>query len=81
MRRNLLRRLSDLERAHLPPGCTVIRLYGGLPFLPGHASAGDLRFWQGPDESREDFEARAIETADAAGEPLLVIGGLPDMPR
>jgi hypothetical protein len=47
--------------------------------MHGHARAGVLRFWQEPDESREAFEARAVEIADAAGEPLLVIGGLPDM--
>jgi hypothetical protein len=80
MRRDLSRRLADLERVYRPAGCTVIRLQGGLPFLPGHASAGTLRFRQAPDETREAFEARAVATADAAGEPLLVIGGLPDPP-
>jgi hypothetical protein len=82
MRRDLHRRLSRLERElRLPPTCDVVRLSGGLPNFGGHARAGALRFWQEADESREAFEERAIETADAAGEPLLVIGGLPDMPR
>jgi hypothetical protein len=80
MRRDLHRRLAELERmVRSPPTCDVIRIHGGLPSLGGFARAGSLRFWQEADEPREIFEARALEIADAAGEPLLVIGGLPDI--
>jgi hypothetical protein len=80
MRRDLHRRLSQLETVmRMPSGCEVVRILGGLPDMDDHAWAGALRFQQEPDESREVFEDRVIETAEAAGERLVVFGGLPDM--
>jgi hypothetical protein len=81
MRRDLRRRLAQLEREQRrPPSCEVVRVHGGLPLAHGHAWAGAWRFWQEPDEDQAAFDARVIEIANASGEPLVVFGGLPDRP-
>ncbi len=82
MRRDFERRLSRLEwRIGTPSGCDVIRIRGGLPTTDSHAMAGSLRFWREPGESQTAFEDRVIETAEAAGQSLVVFDGLPDMPE
>ena len=54
-------------------GLTVIRITGDQ-----HAKAGDLYFQREHDESLPAFEARIWQAAADAGEPFVVIGGLPD---
>ncbi len=80
MRRDLTRRLEQLEREMLmPPSCQVIRIRGGLPTCDSHAAAGPLRFWREPAESQWEFEERVILAAEAAGESLVIFDGLPDL--
>jgi hypothetical protein len=49
---------------------------GGLPDVL-HATAGDLRFVCAPDEPFDEFKDRVLDAAAEAGEPFVVIGGLP----
>jgi hypothetical protein len=79
---DLDRRVTAIERhlCRLPPRggtqptLTVIR--GGLPDVL-HATTGDLRFVCAPDEPFDEFKDRVLDAAAEAGEPFVVIGGLP----
>ena len=79
---DLDRRVKAIER-HLsrlpPPGGTqpaLIVIRGGLPDVL-HATAGELRFVCAPDEPLDEFKDRVLDAAAEAGEPFVVIGGLP----
>jgi len=84
----LTRRLEALERrmnaeqpsGTLPPGgpLRVVIVSGCLP--PGEplwGAAGSHEWLRGPGEDLDAFADRAAAAAREAGEPLLVIGGLP----
>jgi hypothetical protein len=79
---DLDRRVTAVERhlSRLPPRGgtqpTLIVIRGGLPDVL-HATAGDLRFVCAPDEPADEFKDRVLDAAAEAGEPFVVIGGLP----
>jgi hypothetical protein len=79
--RDLERRIRQLERDMLPPAPgwpTIIQIRGGIPGEDGkHAAVGELRFRRRPGEDQAEFEGRVIEAAIEAGEPFVMIGGLP----
>ena len=79
---DLDRRVTAIERhlCRLPPRGgtqpTLTVICGGLPDVL-HATAGDLRFVCAPDEPFDQFKDRVLDAAAEAGEPFVVIGGLP----
>lgn len=78
--KSIARRLAAIERCLAPPSAApqVIIISGGPHGgEPTHASAGDMTWERAPGESFADFQARAVAGATAAGERLVVIGGLP----
>jgi hypothetical protein len=88
MTNELARRLEALERrmnaerisGQLPPESPlrVVVVSGCLP--PGEplwGAAGSHEWLRGPREDLDAFADRAAAAAREAGEPLLVIGGLP----
>jgi hypothetical protein len=79
---DLDRRVTAIERhlSRLPPRDgtepTLIVIRGGLPDEL-HATAGDLHFVCAPNEPFDEFRDRVLDAAAEAGEPFVVIGGLP----
>jgi hypothetical protein len=74
-------RIAALERRqqqqHGEVKVVVIR--GGLhDGDPNYGKVGELRFQRADDESFPAFQARVVAAAAAAGERLVVIGGLPE---
>jgi hypothetical protein len=60
--------------------CRLIRIFGGLPGNElCYASAGERRFQRQPGEDQATFEDRLLEAALEAGEPFVIVGGLPDV--
>lgn len=82
MNRAIERRLAAAERRLNPlvPPIKEIMILGGLPGShdPTFATAGDLRWERAPAELFPAFRARAVAAATAAGEPFVVMGGLPE---
>jgi hypothetical protein len=59
----------------------VVTILGGLDDdLPQIACAGGRRWEREPEETLAAFTARAQVEASAAGERILILGGLPDRP-
>jgi hypothetical protein len=56
----------------------VVVITGVWPFEPVFAVAGQHGFLRNPDDSLDEFADRCAQEARAHGEPLLVVGGLPD---
>lgn len=73
----LRKRLAQLEQGRASGGLVVVLVSGGLPGEPMEAEAGFHHWARDPDEGLDAFVARVSAAAEAAGEALLVIGGLP----
>ena len=72
----LRNRLARLESRRADTFMAII-VSGGVPGEIEHAQAGELRFRRAEDEPLEDFVERTKAAAQAHGESLLVVGGLP----
>ena len=73
-------RIAALERRQQQHGeVKVVVIRGGLQDGdPTYGKAGELRFQRADDETFPTFQARTVAAAAAAGERLVVIGGLPE---
>jgi hypothetical protein len=72
-------RITALEQSRQRSGVQVLIIRGG-PLAadedPSFGKAGDLHFEQAEGETFSGFQSRAVAEATAAGERLVVIGGL-----
>jgi hypothetical protein len=78
--RKLQRRLDALERRLMPRGANplVLEIRGGLnDDEPTFARAGAMHWERAPSELYTAFCERVVAEATAAGERLVLIGGLP----
>jgi hypothetical protein len=61
-------------------GPQVIYISGGLPGAEQFAQAGPLNFVRDVGEDTDAFIDRCWTAAFCAGQPFLIVGGLPPMP-